>query len=130
MDIKKIVDYWIHGSEEDYKTAQALFSGNRYTHALFFCHLTIEKILKGLVVKKSHTHSPLEHNLLQLAKLSGLEFSTEQLERLAEINTFNIRGRYDDYRFGFYKRATKSYTEEYFSKTKDLYTWLKKQITK
>ena len=130
MDTGKIIEYWIKGSHEDYKTAQVLFASDRYAHSLFFCHLAIEKLLKALVVQKTKEHAPYEHNLLKLSELTGVSFTKQQLDTMDEINTFNIKGRYDDYKFEFYKRATKEYAEENLIHTSTLYLWLQKHLTK
>ena len=121
------IEYWIKSSDEDYKTAEALLSLNRFSHALFFCHLAIEKMLKALVVIKTNDDSPFAHNLLRLSELTGISFSKEQLDLMDEINTFNIKARYDDYKFEFYKKATKEYSEKYFKQTTNLHIWLKQQ---
>ena len=128
MDLKEVIKYWIKSAEEDYKTAEALLSLNRYVHSLFFCHLTIEKMLKAIVVKNTKEQAPYEHNLFLLTRSTGINFSKEQLDLFDEINTFNIKGRYDDYRFKFYEKATREYTNEYFKKENILYLWLQKQI--
>jgi len=47
-----------------------------------------------------------------------------------EINTFNINGRYDDYKFKFLKKATYDYTENYYHQASILYVWLKQQLEK
>ncbi|HKR06396.1 MAG TPA: HEPN domain-containing protein [Bacteroidia bacterium] len=130
MDTEKIIERWETGAKEAYKTAQVLFSLERYNHALFFCHLTVEKMLKALVVQKTLTHAPYEHNLLKLSNLSGLEFAKEQLDILDEISAFNISGRYDDYKLEFYKKVTKEYAEEYLVSTNTLFLWLQKHLTK
>lgn len=128
QQIKNLIDYWLRSSDENLKTAETLFPAGRNTHCLFFCHLAIENMLKALVVKTTNTHVPYTHDLVSLAQLTGISFSNEQLEDLKEINTFNIKARYDDYRFEFYKKATKDYTEDYFIKTRELYLWLKRQL--
>ena len=128
--MREVTDFWIKSAEEDYKTAQALLTLERYVHALFFCHLTIEKSLKSIVVNNTKEQAPYEHNLYLLSCSTGITFSKEQLDLLDDINTFNIKGRYDDYKFKFYQKATKEYTEAYFKKVTDLYIWLKKQIIK
>lgn len=128
MDIQKIIKYWVKGSQEDFITAKSLFRSKRYPHCLFFCHLFIEKILKALVTKKTQKPAPYGHNLLKLAELSGLDFSERQLNLLDEMTAFNIEARYNDYKFQFYKKATKEYTQKYFQKAKKLHLWLKKQL--
>lgn len=128
MNIDKIIAYWIKSSEEDLKTAENLFKSKRYSHCLFFCHLFVEKTLKALVTKKENKPAPYGHNLLRFAELSHLKFSESQLDLLAEITTFNIEARYNDYKFQFYKKATKEYTQKYFKRTKEIYLWIKKQL--
>lgn len=130
MDINSVIEYWIKSVEEDYKTAQSLFKDGRYQHSLFFCHLTIERALKALVLKNTGEHAPLTHQLIRLSELSGVNFSEEQKQALVEINTFNIKSRYDDYKLEFYKRATQEYAEKYFKEATNLYLWLKEQLSK
>jgi len=43
---------WAKQTEYDLKTAKAMFKTRRYIYAVFMCHLSIEKALKGLYVKK------------------------------------------------------------------------------
>ena len=130
MELKELIEYWQESSEEDLETAEVLYSQGRYSHSLFFCHLALEKLLKGLVVDVTSQPAPYEHNLLYLATLSGIDFTNEQQNLLAEINTFNISGRYDDYKFAFYKKATREYTKNYLDFTNTLYIWMKQKLTK
>jgi HEPN domain-containing protein len=127
MKINETINYWIKSSQEDLKTAESLFRTKRYHHCLFFCHLFIEKIIKALVAKASGEPAPYGHKLTKLAKLTKINFSEEQLDFLDEITAFNIEARYNDYKFQFYKKATKGYTHGYFKKAKDIYLWLRKK---
>lgn len=127
MNIKQAVGYWIKSSEEDFKTAKSLFDSKRYAHCLFFCHLFIEKILKALIVKNTKDNPLPIHNLPRLSKDTGIIFSDEQMLLLDEINEFNIRARYNDVKFRFYKKATPKFTKKYFNRAKKLYLWLKKK---
>lgn len=128
MNLKEAISYWLKSAREDLKTAESLYNAKRHVHCLFFCHLFIEKILKALVVKNTK-NSPLPiHNLKRLAKDSGIAFSEKQLYLLKEINEFNIRARYNDVKFRFYKKATSEFTQKYFQKSKEFYLWLKKKV--
>ena len=60
--------------------------------------------------------------------MAKIELSEEQEELFREINTFNIRARYDDYKLEFYKKATRSYTVKYFKSANKLYLWLEKKF--
>ncbi len=44
---KEIIAHWTLTSGRDWKSALALFEAGQYIHALFFCHLVIEKLLKA-----------------------------------------------------------------------------------
>ncbi len=128
INIKKVGDYWKKSAYYDFDTAKFLFKGKRYPECLFFCHLMIEKNLKALVVKKTKTHAPYIHQLVDLAKVAKIDLNEEQIDHLTEITGFNIAARYDAYKFNFYKRCNRFYTEKYFKISKELYLWLKKQL--
>ena len=66
--------------------------------------------------------------LLKLANESKINLSDNLKEDFREISRFNITARYDDYKFAFYKKATKEFTEKYFNKAKEIYVWLGKYI--
>ncbi len=130
MNVKKIIKYWLEGAERSYDTAKYLFKGKRYSDALFFCHLTLEKVLKGLVVQKTKTQAPYTHDLEKLAFLTALEFTKTQRKNLKVITDFNLSCRYDNFKYAFYKKCTQGYTEEYFKIFERLYLWLKEQYQK
>jgi len=126
INIQKVVDFWRESAQRNFETADFLFKGKKYADCLFFCHLAIEKTLKGLIVKKTKTHAPFSHSLLDLAKLAGLELNEQRTNYLIEITGFNVAGRYDDYKFGFYKKCNQEYAKKYFEISKQIYLWLKK----
>jgi len=128
-EIAKLLNYWTRNAEEDLKTAQSLFENKRYHHCLFFCHLFLEKLLKATVTKNTQQHALPIHNLLKLAYDAKINLTKELKEDLSVINEFNLRARYNDYKFQFYKKATKEYTTKWFQKCKEIYLWLKKELT-
>lgn len=123
-----IIKYWHTASKQDFETAKILVANKRYHHALFFCHLSIEKSLKAIIVKKTKTAPPLIHDLVRLSEKTGIEVSEERKNNIAEISTFNIEARYDDYKLSFYKKATKPFTIKYFSMTKEILLWLNEYL--
>lgn len=128
MDVKKVVDFWLEGAKDDLKTVEALWERKRYHHCLFFCHLVLEKVLKALVVEKTREHALPTHDLLLLARKAGLELPPEKLSELGEINDFNVRARYNDFKRKFYKKATREYTEKWYSHSREIYQWLKRRL--
>ena len=130
MNTKKIIQYWKKSAEKDFDVAKTLLKLNRYDYCLFFCHLTIEKLLKGLVVKQIKKSAPFTHDLFYLSKLAELDLTSKQKNYLEEITKFNIRARYDNVKLAFYETCTKSYAEKYLKISNDLYLWLKKLYQK
>jgi len=127
FDIKKTINYWREGADYDLETAEALFKIKRYPYALFFGHLSLEKILKALVVKESEKHAPYTHSLPLLS--SKLPFITEEIrKKLARFMEFYLESRYPEERKSFYKKCTKKFTEKSLKEIKVIFQWLKKKL--
>jgi HEPN domain-containing protein len=124
----KLIEYWATSSSIDFEAALDLFKAKKYPHCLFFAHLSVEKLLKAIYVKTKEEHSPITHNLLLLAKESGLVLSELQVERFAEISTFNIEARYPDEKFNFYKKCTRQFTRTYIKIIEETLRWLKEKL--
>lgn len=73
---------------------------------------------------------PLIHNLPKLGEQSRLPLKQKQKLLLLEINQFNIKTRYPDYKFEFYRKCTPEFTEYYFNKIRDLFNWLLQNMLK
>lgn len=129
-DIKKQIDYWKDSSKRDLETALVLYKGKRYDSCLFFCHLVLEKMLKGLVLESTKEPAPYIHDLTKLANIANINFGNEDIENLKVINQFNIASRYDNVKQQFYKQCTAEYAKKYLSITKYIYLWLEKKFPK
>jgi len=81
-------------------------------------------------VPKSFTKTapPLTHDLVRLAERAGVPLNELQKNELAEITTFNIEARYDDYKLSFRKKAKKQFSLKYLDKTKEMLQWLSKHV--
>ncbi len=130
MDKNEIVKYWLDASDSDFDLVKNLFENGRYSYSLFFLHLSIEKLLKGLIVNNTEQNAPYEHNLVRLVEVSKVSCTEIQLDLLSDITTFNIKGRYDDYKNQFYKIATREYAQKYIDQANTLILWLKNNFQK
>lgn len=124
------INYWLVSSGRDWDTALGLFRMKRFDYCLFFTHLALEKLLKGLITAKAGKPAPKIHDLPELANIAGLELSEDQIADLKIFTTFNVSCRYDSVKFNFYKICTKPYTEKYLKIALELIIWLKKQYPK
>ena len=129
-ETKNLINYWTEGAEEDFKTAKILFDSKIYHYSLYFCHLTLEKLLKALVIRKTKSHALPIHNLLKLASDAKLQLTSNQIKELSLINEFNIRARYNDYKREFYKKATLEYTQNWLKVCEVFYILIKKELKK
>lgn len=129
MNIQQHVNYWLESAAHDLEAAEALFQSMKYDWCLFVGHLVLEKTLKALYVRDKHEIPPKVHNLVLLAENTTLSLSEEQRMFLADVNDFNLETRYPDFRMSFYKTCTKEFTEEQFSKIKEMHRWLLSQMT-
>ena len=127
INVKKQVAYWEKSSEEDWKAAGNLLKNKHIRHALFFVHLSLEKLLKAHVCSHINDLAPRIHNLVRLAESSGLIFTQDQIDILAEINSFNIEGRYPE---SLSKPPSFVEAKKYFSKAEEVLLWLRSQSLK
>jgi HEPN domain-containing protein len=128
MKKDEIIQYWIKSSDEDFEVMIDLFNLKKYSYALFFGHLVIEKLLKAYYVKNVEINVPKIHDLLKLADKSGIELTDEQKVMLKNFNTFNIKARYDDFKKKFYEKCDKEFTNENIEKIKEMRKWLRAGI--
>ena len=122
------VEYWITSAENDWSVAGHLLEKHDYAYALFFGHLTVEKIFKAFFVAVTGESPPLTHRLVHLAEKSGLELTDEQLELLEIVTDFNLEARYPDEKFSFQKRCTREFTINYLDQIEEMKTWLLQRI--
>ncbi len=94
--------------------------GKRYDYALFFVHLSLEKLLKAIHYHRKDSNPLPIHDLVELSKRAEIEMAEPQLADLKEISSFNLSARYDDYKKNFYKKANKEYADLWFSKATEI----------
>ncbi|MFA7166463.1 MAG: HEPN domain-containing protein [Desulfoplanes sp.] len=128
MDLGEKISYWCLSAEKDWRVTGHLFEKDDYSYALFFGHLTLEKILKALYVQVNGSNPPRSHRLVYLAEKSNLELTDEQIELLEIVTDFNLEARYPDEKFLFYKRCTKKFTKQYLDQIEEMKTWLLQKV--
>lgn len=124
--IKEMIEYWRDTADNDWGTAQSLWRSKRYDACLFYCHLVLEKLLKGLIIQKTNEVPPYTHDLVELIKKADINIKKEEIKELVVFTSFNIRCRYPQDKLAFYKLCTDEFSEPYFRKAKKLVLWLEK----
>ena len=128
MTKEEHVRFWLESSEQDLPVMESLFDKGHFAWALFVGHLVLEKMLKALYVQNKDVTPPFTHHLLKLAREAGLAADNEQEDFLLEVTTYNIRGRYPDFKHAMQNKATPEYTLERISRIKEIRQWLSSMI--
>lgn len=129
MNQKTIIDFWASEAKDSLQVAEHLFEKKDYSYALFFGHLAVEKIIKAVLVKNAGQQVPRSHNLLRLAQEAQIEMTEEQKRTLIRITAFNLESRYPDYKKEFRKKCTLQFTETELGKIKEVFAWLKLNLS-
>jgi len=125
IDINKQISYWKNGALEDWEVAQELVNNGRGRHGLFFAHLAIEKLIKAFVCRYTQDLAPRIHNLVRLAEIAALPLNQTQIDIIAEMNAFNVEGRYPD---SSILPLTHVESQDYLSRAGEVYQWLMNQL--
>jgi HEPN domain-containing protein len=128
INVKELIKYWQATAKHDYETMLGLFKIKRYSDCLFFGHIVLEKILKGLVVAEIKKQAPYIHDLVRLKEIANLNLSPEEISLLNKVNDFNIRSRYPEYKLQFYKTCTREYAKNYLDEIIILYKKLCREL--
>lgn len=130
MNKEEIVQYWVEGSDNDFKAMVHLFEKGDHSWSLFIGHLVMEKLLKAYYVHQIDITPPFIHDLVRLSEKARLPLTEEQKDILDTISTFNLRVRYDDYKLSFHRKCTRTFTEQWIRQIKELREWLKSKLPK
>ncbi|MDD3687190.1 MAG: HEPN domain-containing protein [Bacteroidales bacterium] len=125
IDLKKQIEYWTKGAEDDLSTAELLIREKKLLNGLFFCHLVVEKAIKAHVVKSSGEVAPKSHNLIFLSEKTDLVFDNETEIFLGILMKYQLEGRYPDYN-PIIPDIVK--VNDYLNKTKTLFQWLLEKL--
>jgi len=119
---------WLKQADYDMDTADTMFSSGRYFYAVFMCHLSIEKSLKGLYSKKLHEMPPKTHNLIYLLNKIGKRPDQKLEKFITKLNTASVATRYPDDLAKIQSAYTEEITKKMIEKSKDALKWVKTQF--
>ena len=119
---------WLRQADYDMDTADAMHDSGRYFYAVFMCHLSIEKALKGLYYKVLDEIPPKTHNLIYLLNKIGTKPEQNLYKFIVKLNTANIATRYPEDLAKIQSAYTKHITRDIINKSKELLQWLKTQF--
>lgn len=129
MDKQYYIAYWKIAADKSWNVSKHLFEKTDYVESLFFAHLALEKLMKAHWVKDNEQNIPPRiHNIRRLAEQTGWALNTTQLIFLEKMYTFQLKGRYPDYRFMIYKVFDQENSKAILDEAEIPYQWLLKKL--
>ena len=119
---------WLKQADYDIDTADAMHAGGRYFYAVFMCHLSIEKALKGLYHQVLNEVPPKTHNLLYLLDKIGKKPEPGLQKFIVKLNTASVATRYPDDLAKIQAAYTEEIAQDMITRSKDLLKWIKTQF--
>jgi HEPN domain-containing protein len=121
---------WLLQADYDLETAEAMFKSERYIYVVFFCHLAIEKGLKGIYQKRVNETPPKIHNLVYFTEKLDLSAPQDTKEFIAALSDESIPTRYPTDFKKIYKEFTAVRAQVSIEKSKGVLEWIKKEFAR
>lgn len=127
-----IAEKWIELTDRDMKGAQVLFAAESYVLACYHCQQALEKALKAYifaVLGKPETDRKFwVHDLVKLARESGLNLSPKMQGLLFNLNPFTTEARYEVKQSKTLAQLVPEICEQYVSNTEEFVSWIKSKL--
>lgn len=119
---------WLRQADYDMDTADYMFGGGRYFYAVFMCHLSIEKALKGLCRKKLNQQPPRVHNLIYLLNKIDIK-PPEAIGRfIVKLNEASVATRYPEEIRKLQKDFTQNVVKDILVDGRKTLAWIRQQL--
>jgi HEPN domain-containing protein len=118
---------WLRQAEYDMETAGVLMKEKRYIYVVFMSHLSIEKALKGLFVKKFSEEPPKTHSLIHMAETLKLHLPEHLNECIFLLNRVSVPARYPSDLQSLIDTYDDAKTRPLFVAAGEVLAWLKKK---
>jgi len=119
------VEHWAEQARYDLDTARAMLESGRFLYVFFCCQQALEKMLKGLIVKRTLEFPPRLHNLSRLAEAAGLAPDEAKADFLGELTAYYIQSRYPEAMEALGRDVSAETAAETLRKTEEVLEWLK-----
>ena len=124
--MEKRTEEWLRLADYDIDTAEYMYRGGRYLHAVFMCHLAVEKALKGLYFERRNEFPPKSHSLVFLLNEISVT-PPENLGRFMVRLQASIPTRYPENLSNVQKEFTETIVKDILAKSKEVVLWIEAQ---
>jgi HEPN domain-containing protein len=127
--MKSETKLWVEDADYDLESAKAMLESKRYFFVVFMCHLTIEKLLKAVIVERLGIQPPKIHGLIALATRSALKIPLKNRKLVNELDDMGVITRYPDGRRAIAGSLTDERVGALFERTVGFVKWLKQELS-
>jgi len=118
---------WFFQSDYDLETAYHMFQSGRDIYCVFMCHLSLEKALKGLFVRRLNQFPPKLHDLMYFVEKLELEPKDAHIDFLMWLNRMGVTTRYPEDLRNMIKLFSREDTNNIYQETKTIQQWIMQQ---
>ncbi|MCL2651874.1 MAG: HEPN domain-containing protein [Candidatus Azobacteroides sp.] len=118
---------WFFQSDYDLETAHQLLQSGRSVYCIFMCHLSLEKALKGLFIKRLNEFPPKLHDLMYFVDRISLPLENTHLNFLMWLNRMAIITRYPEDLQNMIKLFSEEQTNNVYKQAKTVQQWIMQQ---
>jgi HEPN domain-containing protein len=126
--MEKRTEEWLKQSAYDLDTADYMYAGGKYLYAVFMCHLSIEKLLKGLYYERLRQIPPKSHSLVFLLNEMGIEPPEVYRRFILKLSEASIPTRYPEDLAKVQQDYTQSIVKDILAESKETMVWIKQQL--
>ena len=119
---------WVEDAEYDLESAKAMLDSGRLYFVVFMCHLTVEKLLKAVIVERQGIEPPRIHNLIALAVRGGISIPDEHRSLVDELDNMGVVTRYPEGRRAIADILTPQWSAGVYERTVDFSKWLRQEM--
>jgi HEPN domain-containing protein len=116
---------WIEDAEYDLGSAKTMLDSGRFFFVIFMCHLTLEKLLKAIIVEREGVEPPRIHNLVALAVRGDAAIPDEYRSLVDELDNMGVVTRYPEGRRALAETLTAERATGVYGRTVEFMTWLR-----
>jgi HEPN domain-containing protein len=121
---------WLLQADYDLETAEAMFKSERFIYVVFFCHLAIEKGLKGIYHTRQKKMPPKVHNLEYLVEKLGLSPPDDMIDFISDLSDTSIPTRYPSGFRDVWKDFTVDRARASIQQSRGVLEWIKTEFKK
>jgi len=118
---------WFFQSDYDLETASQLLQSGRNIYCIFMCHLSLEKALKGLFIKRLNEFPPKLHDLIYFVNRTSLSPEDTHMDFLMWLNRMGIITRYPEDLRNMITLFSQEQTSNAYEQAKTIQQWIKQQ---